>query len=90
MTKADLAGDMAMDWLVVCNVILGCTGDEYGVGGWVKSKPVSEEYSQKGPLGLPIIALRLGGSEPMIECERRRGLEVSSSEGERLEYMENS
>ena len=66
MTRADLGGWIVIGWVLVWRVIRGVTAEEWGVGGWVRSKPDSEDHSQKLLSGSPIMALRLGGAEPMV------------------------
>jgi hypothetical protein len=45
--RAALAGSTVMGWVVVERVREGVIDGEVGVGGWVKSKPVEGEKSQK-------------------------------------------
>jgi hypothetical protein len=47
MMRAALAGSTVMGWVVVERVREGVIDGEVGVGGWVKSKPVEGEKSQK-------------------------------------------
>jgi hypothetical protein len=65
MTRADLLGEMVIGVCVVCMVSLGPGTVSDGEEGWVRSKPVSVEWSQKFE-GEPMRALRWG-SEGRVE-----------------------
>lgn len=55
--KADLAASMVMGDVVVCIVIAFLAWELDGVDGWVRLKPVFEEWSQKFE-GAPMFAVR--------------------------------
>jgi hypothetical protein len=59
MTRADLLGETVMGVLVVWIVTLGPGAVSDGEEGWVRSKPVCEEWSQKFDEE-PMRALRCG------------------------------
>lgn len=61
MTSADFGAEMVMGSVVVWNfTVVVVTGmGVVGVGGWVRSKPLVESYSQKlVEVGFPIMPLR--------------------------------
>jgi hypothetical protein len=73
ITRADLAGSIVMGVVVVERGRRGCMGGEVGVAGWVRSKPVLGEWSQKLD-ALPMMERR-GGAEGVDAIVERRLLE---------------